>query len=217
MVDQTLSEELAAHVSGLEERLAAARRNARQAMEVATRLSQERNKAVELWFDDVLDAEILEDAELRKTLCKDAFFQTWAHERIKRVSSLGGWVEGEHHVGLGGIDGRDEYVMQSLPNLQINLVHGKPVEELAEKVRQWISVWALGRDEVYVGVRSQEYSDNGVLRLWVDSSEDKAHVDFLSYGHTEVMSEGTVAETLTYLISREPLRSYRDADEGDIW
>jgi len=187
-------------MTGYEERRAALEALLADARERAAKAHEECSthyKAIEeldnARLRELTDEEILASEELRRWIC--GLSGREAHARYRRLQNQG-LPEG---LSVEGQDGRDEWYDKQLPILRVALQRRQEVGEIAQAVRQWAKVWALGRPDMILSVLEESLSAGGVWSIEWDMRTDKATVVRLRYGSREERFVSTLEPALNYV------------------
>jgi hypothetical protein len=167
-----------------------------------------RDGAVDARLAELTDDEIMGDEPTLRWVLRESFSHSGASKRVKTLSKID--VPG---VSIGGIDGRDEYADQVLPNLHLMLLKDQEIGAVAEAVRRWSKVWALGRADLYVGITERTLSERGSFSIMYDPATDNAHLTRLTYGHRTSLEDGPLDAVLR-VVARDVWYERSDGGNG---
>jgi len=163
-----------------------------------------RDAAVDARLAELTDAEILGSADLREWMCREGFSHTGAHHRLKALHEAAGL---SHATGAytETIDIRtDELAERCLPALQLALVRGQQVADLADAIHAWSLVWLMGRDDILVSVREASNAEHGSYGGTYEPQTGVMSLRVRRYGHDSPVKEGDLLEVLQYVARELP-------------
>jgi hypothetical protein len=184
-------------IDALDRDMDAQREIARRAHEELTALRELRDEALDAHLATLTDERIMGDEQLLRRLLREGFHHSGASKLVHRLYSTG-----RRDVVAEGIDGRGEgdEDLQALPALQLRFKYRQATGPVAECMRAWAAVWALGRADLSVDILEQTLSRWASWRMVWDLVSDRCEVRSSSYGGAD--AEGTLEEMLRHVAEK---------------
>jgi hypothetical protein len=160
-------------------------------------LRELRDEALDRHLATLTDEQIMGDEQLLRRVLREGFYHRGASTISHRL-----YATGRQDVVAESIDGRGEgdEDLQALPALQLRLKYRQATGPVAECMRAWAAVWALGRADLRVDILEQTLSRWASWRLSWDLASGRCEVGTSSYGGPE--AEGTLEEMLRYVADK---------------
>lgn len=196
--------------SQYDEELEESRKIWREAQDKTLELAELRSLDIMNKFKDISDEELLSDFETLKFLFAESYSATWAHRRVEQLCETN-----NPNVKKSGVDGRDEFF--GFPCIQIMLDENQDITDVAQTIREFFKKFALGREEVSIGILEYDLSLYASWSITYDVKKDTGKINQLRYGHNTIVLEGSLESVLEWAAKNRPYQrendEYEDYDE----
>lgn len=155
-------------------------------------LRELREEALAAHLATLSDAAIMQDEALLRRVLREAFNYSAPSQVVHRL-----YATTRQDIVAEGIDGRDAYLNDSLPALQLRLKYRQAIGDVAEAMRSWARVWALGRPDLRVGIMERDLSRWASYKLVWRLNGGQCEVRSSDYGSPIV--EGPLEDCLRYI------------------
>lgn len=137
-----------------------------------THVREAHEAAIDLRLEELTDAEIMGDEATLRWMLKASWSHRGASERKHRLAKPGVPELADEYT-----DGRAEWEQDVLPALQLRLKRDQDITHVAEALRVWARIWALGRPDLHISILERTLSERASYGLTYYVATDTACTD----------------------------------------